>query len=77
MQKAARIANGQRRPAGRNLNSVDSRTEGGGGTEGGLELIEAGRFRMVDAAGININGPAGQREPAPARLLRYIDTLYK
>jgi len=37
MQSAARAANGQRRPAGRNLNSVLSRKAGG---DGGDDLVE-------------------------------------
>jgi len=41
MQSAARAANGQRRPAGRNLNSVLSRKVGGGG---GDEVVEEVRF---------------------------------
>lgn len=41
MQSAARIANGQRRPAGRSLNIVASRNEGDGGTGGVDGVIQA------------------------------------
>jgi hypothetical protein len=59
MQRAARAANGQRRPAGRSLNNVTARNEGGEGGAGkdfGVELIESRSMLQVMNVPYNLAG---------------------